>query len=76
MLTALLSTDWVPPLLRYFDKFGHSRIFEFLIELDNKFSADLIVQLTPTERLCTTPTFPCPRRLPDRVHSSEANRIS
>jgi len=51
MLTGLPATDWVPPLLRYFDKFGHVRLFEFLTNLDNKFSADWIVQRTPTERI-------------------------
>jgi uncharacterized protein with ParB-like and HNH nuclease domain len=51
MLTGLPSTDWVPPLLRYFDKFGHNRVHEFLTLLDNKFSADWIVQYTPTERI-------------------------
>ena len=51
MLTGLPSTDWVPPLLRYFDKFGHVRVHEFLTKLDNKFSADWIVQYTPTDRI-------------------------
>jgi uncharacterized protein with ParB-like and HNH nuclease domain len=51
MLLGLPSTDWVPPLLRYFDKFGHTRLLEFLIKLDNKFSADWIVQRTPTDRI-------------------------
>lgn len=51
MLTGLPSTDWVPPLLLYFDRFGHDRIFEFLTHLDNKFSADWIAQYTPTDRI-------------------------
>jgi uncharacterized protein with ParB-like and HNH nuclease domain len=51
MLTGLPSTDWVPPMLRYFDKFGYAGLFEFLMKLDNKFSADWIVQLTPTDRI-------------------------
>jgi uncharacterized protein with ParB-like and HNH nuclease domain len=51
MLTGLPATDWVPPLLRYFDKFGYVRLLEFLTRLDNKFSADWIVQRTPTERI-------------------------
>jgi len=51
MLTGLPSTDWVPPLLRYFDKFKYDRILEFLKRLDNKFSADWICQYTPTERI-------------------------
>jgi hypothetical protein len=51
MLTGLPSTDWVPPLLRYFDKFAYARVLDFLTELDNKFSADWIVQYTPTDRI-------------------------
>lgn len=51
MLTGLPATDWVPPLLRYLDKFGYDRILEFLKRLDNKFSADWICQYTPTERI-------------------------
>jgi uncharacterized protein with ParB-like and HNH nuclease domain len=51
MMTGLPSTDWIPPLLRYFDRFGYTRLREFLVKLDNKFSADWIVQLTPTERI-------------------------
>lgn len=51
MLTGLPSSDWVPPLLRYFDRFGYDRLVDFLVKLDNKFSADWIVQFTPTERI-------------------------
>jgi uncharacterized protein with ParB-like and HNH nuclease domain len=51
MLTGLPATDWVPPLLRYFDKFEYQRILEFLKRLDNKFSADWICQYTPTDRI-------------------------
>ena len=51
MMIGLPSTDWIPPLLRYFDRFGYTRLLEFLVKLDNKFSADWIVQLTPTERI-------------------------
>ncbi len=51
MLTGLPSTDWIPPLLRYFDKFEYDHLLEFLTQLDNKFSADWIAQLTPTERI-------------------------
>ncbi len=51
MLTGLPATDWVPPLLRYFDRFGYERLLEFLTRLDNKFSADWICQYTPTERI-------------------------
>lgn len=51
MLGSLPATDWVPPLLRYFEKFGYTRLHDFLIKLDNKFSADWIGQLTPTDRI-------------------------
>lgn len=51
MLTGLPSTDWVPPLLRYFDKFGHDHLLQFLTRLDNKFSADWIAEYSPTERI-------------------------
>lgn len=51
MLTGLPGTDWVPPLLRYFDKYGYVCILEFLKKLDNKFTADWIGQKYPTERI-------------------------
>jgi uncharacterized protein with ParB-like and HNH nuclease domain len=51
MLTGLPSTDWVPPLLRYFDKFHHDHVLEFLTKLDNKFSADWIAEYSPTDRI-------------------------
>ena len=51
MLTGLPATDWVPPLLRYFDRFGYECIMDFLRKLDNKFTADWIGQKYPTERI-------------------------
>jgi len=51
MLTGFPATDWVPPLLRYFDKFSYNRILEFLKKIDNKFSSDWIAQYTPTDRI-------------------------
>ena len=51
MLTGFPSKDWIPPLLAYYKRFGHERILEFLIQLDNKFSSDWIGQYTPTNRL-------------------------
>jgi hypothetical protein len=51
MWTGLPATDWVPPLLRYFDRFGYDRLLEFLKRLDNKFSADWIGQYSPTDRI-------------------------
>lgn len=51
MLTGLPATDWIPPLLHYFDKFGTDNIHKFLCVLDNKFSSDWISQYTPTYRI-------------------------
>ncbi len=51
MQQGLPATDWVPPLLRYFDKFGYDQIKDFLFKLDNKFSADWISQRTPIDRI-------------------------
>jgi len=51
MKTTLPSTDWIPPLLSYFNKYNSNRIYEFLLFLDKKFTGDWIGQLTPTERI-------------------------
>ena len=51
MFVGLPSTDWLPPLLHYYDKFKGEEIFKFLTLLDNKFSADWVVRLTPTIRI-------------------------
>lgn len=51
MLTGLPATDWVPPLLRYFDKFKYDQLTKFIKLLDNKFSADWIGQYSPTDRI-------------------------
>lgn len=51
MLTGLPSTDWIPPLLSYFNKFKYDHLLDFLTQLDNKFSADWIAQYSPTERI-------------------------
>ena len=51
MLTGLPATDWLPPLLRYFDKFRYNQLLEFLKILDTKFSADWVAQYTPTDRI-------------------------
>lgn len=45
-----LSDIWVPPLLMYLKVFGKNNINDFLIKLDNKFSADWITRVTPTLR--------------------------
>ena len=46
-----LSDIWVAPLLFYFESFGDTKILEFLIKLDNKFSGDWIARETPTYRI-------------------------
>ena len=51
MLEGFPATDWIPPLLRYFNKFGYASLMEFLAKLDNKFSADWIAQKTPMDRI-------------------------
>ncbi len=51
MMIGLPATDWVPPLLRYYDRFKASRLTEFLRSLDNKFSADWLAGQTPTDRI-------------------------
>lgn len=51
METGLPATDWVPPLLSYYNKFKDKNILTFLKKLDNKFSADWIGQFTPTDRI-------------------------
>jgi uncharacterized protein with ParB-like and HNH nuclease domain len=51
MRRGLPATDWMPPLLCYFDKFQYKEILRFLEMLDNKFSADWIGQYPPTYRI-------------------------
>jgi hypothetical protein len=51
MKVGLPATDWVPPLLRYYDQFKTKRLTEFLRRLDNKFSADWLAGQTPTDRI-------------------------
>jgi uncharacterized protein with ParB-like and HNH nuclease domain len=52
VMQATLPADfWISPLLRFYDKFKKDRLLEFLKKLDNKFSYDWIIQLTPTTRI-------------------------
>jgi len=51
MSLGFTSKDWIPPLLRYYDKFEEAGLYEFLVALDNKFSFDWISRKTPTERI-------------------------
>ncbi|WP_295437264.1 HNH endonuclease family protein [uncultured Thiodictyon sp.] len=49
MRRGLPSTDWVPPVLAWYRKFGVTKLLEFVERVDNKFSADWIMQLTPSD---------------------------
>ncbi len=51
MKTALPSTDWIPPLLHFYSKFGDELLFDFLKKLEFKFSSDWILYFTPTQRI-------------------------
>lgn len=51
MLVGLPSTDWIPPLMRYFERFKYNRIVDFLVKLDNQLSSDWIAQYSPTSRI-------------------------
>jgi len=51
MTIGLPATDWVPPLLRYYDRFKTDRLTEFLRRLDCKASADWLAGFTPTDRI-------------------------
>jgi len=51
MKNVLPADLWIPTLLRYYDKFNKKNIVIFLEKLDNKFSHDWIIGLTPTSRI-------------------------
>jgi len=51
MKTALPSTDWIPPLLHFYNKFGDRFLLKFLKKLEFKFSSDWILYFTPTQRI-------------------------
>lgn len=51
MRRGLPSTDWIPPVLAWYRKFKTRDLLEVIERIDNKFSADWIVQLTPTQRI-------------------------
>lgn len=51
MKSTLPSTEWIPPLLSYYNKFNATKIYDFLLLLDRKFTGDWVSQLTPTERI-------------------------
>jgi len=51
MKKSLPSTDWIPAILFWYDKFKTADFLVFIKKLDNKFSADWILQMTPTQRI-------------------------
>lgn len=51
MRRGLPSTDWIPPVLAWYRKFKAEKLLDLIERIDNKFSADWIVQLTPTQRI-------------------------
>lgn len=51
MKNVLPADLWIAPLLRFYDKFGKNGLIDFLEKLDNKFSHDWIIGLTPTSRI-------------------------
>ncbi len=51
MRRGLPATDWIPPILAWYHKFKLKGLLNLAKRLDNKFSADWIMQLTPTQRI-------------------------
>ncbi|AVD88554.1 DUF262 domain-containing protein [Pseudomonas sp. SWI44] len=51
MRRGMPSTDWIPPVLAWYRKFKAAKLLDLIERIDNKFSADWIVQLTPTQRI-------------------------
>lgn len=51
MRKGLPATDWIPPVLAWYCKFKAQNLLDLIERIDNKFSADWIVQLTPTQRI-------------------------
>ncbi len=49
-----LSTDWIPPLLLFVERFKREDLFPFLRRLESKVLADWIMQLSPTSRISNT----------------------
>lgn len=52
-----LASDWIPVYMAYFNKFKYNKLYEFLQRLESKFSADWILQESPTKRLSNTYTI-------------------
>lgn len=51
MRRGLPATDWIPPVLAWYRKFKTEKLLDLIERIDNKFSADWIIQLTPTQRI-------------------------
>jgi uncharacterized protein with ParB-like and HNH nuclease domain len=52
VMKATLPADlWIPPVLKFYEKFAYANFYDFIIKLDNKFSYDWIAQYTPTTRI-------------------------
>ena len=45
------SSDWIPPVLLFTEKFGEDRLLDFLRKLELKFTSDWLSQYTSTERI-------------------------
>ena len=48
---AVPASDWIPPLLMYYERFKLSRVEEFFVKLIRKFIGDWISQVTTTDRI-------------------------
>jgi len=51
MKTTLPADLWIPPVLKFYEKFAYTNFYNFITKLDNKFSYDWIAQYTPTTRI-------------------------
>jgi hypothetical protein len=51
MTVGLPATDWISPVMRYYDKFAGNNLLEFLNCLNRKFAGDWLSQKTPTDRI-------------------------
>ncbi len=51
MEKGFLATDWIPPVMRYYDKFRTNQLVDFLHQINRKFAADWLCQYTPTTRI-------------------------
>lgn len=54
IMNAGLATDWIPPLMRFCEKFHDVRLGDFLVRLESKYAADWILRESPGTRLSNT----------------------